>query len=76
MAENLIVRLEVAVDSVRRLVDSLDRGDQANDERIPHLAQSIVFYCSQVCYNFAVSITWPKGGCLKSLFFYHIAAFF
>ena len=37
MAENLIVRLEVAVDSVRRLVDSLDRDDQANDERIPHL---------------------------------------
>ncbi|KAJ7365778.1 hypothetical protein OS493_002496 [Desmophyllum pertusum] len=37
MAEKLIVRLEVAVDSVRRLVDSLDRGDQANDERIPHL---------------------------------------
>ena len=37
MAENLIVRLEVAMDSVRRLLDSLDRGDQANDERIPHL---------------------------------------
>ena len=37
VAENLIVRLEVAVDSVRRLVDSLDRCDQANDERIPHL---------------------------------------
>ena len=37
MAENLIVRLGVAVNSVRRLVDSLDIGDQANDERIPHL---------------------------------------
>ena len=41
MAENLIVRLEVAVDSVRRLVDSLDRGDQANDERMPHLESPV-----------------------------------
>ena len=31
---NLIVRLEVAVDSVHRLVDSLDKGAQANAERI------------------------------------------
>ena len=37
MAENLIVRLEVAVDSVQRLVDSLDRGTRANAERIPPL---------------------------------------
>jgi len=34
MAENLIVRREAAVDSVHRLVDSLDRGAQANAERI------------------------------------------
>lgn len=34
MAENLIVRLEVAVDSVQRLVDSLDRGTQAHAGRI------------------------------------------
>ena len=34
---NLIVRLEVAVDSVQRLVDSLDRGTQANAGRIPPL---------------------------------------
>ena len=31
---NLIVPLEVAMDSVHRLVDSLDRGAQANAERI------------------------------------------
>ena len=39
MAENLIVRLEVAVYSVQRLVDSLDRGTQmqANAGRIPPL---------------------------------------
>ena len=37
MAENLIIRLEVAVDSVQRLVDSLDRGTQANAGRIPPL---------------------------------------
>ena len=37
MAENLIVRLEVAVDSVQRLVDSLDRGTQANAGKIPPL---------------------------------------
>ena len=30
MAENLVVRFEVVVDSVQRLVDSLDRGTQAN----------------------------------------------
>ena len=30
MAESLIVRLEVAVDSVHRLDDSLDGGAQAN----------------------------------------------
>ena len=30
MAENLIVRREVAVDSVRRLLDSLDSGTQVN----------------------------------------------
>ena len=34
MAENLIVRLEVVVDSVQRLADSLDRGTQANAGRI------------------------------------------
>ena len=32
--ENYIVRLEVVVDSVYRLVDSFDRGAQANAERI------------------------------------------
>ena len=37
MAENLIVRLQVAVDSVRRLIESLDRDDQANADRIPQL---------------------------------------
>ena len=35
MAENLIVRLEVAVDSVRRLVDSLIK--RMTRELIPHL---------------------------------------
>ena len=37
MAENLEVRLQVAVDSVRRLVESLDPDDQGNDVRIPEL---------------------------------------
>ena len=37
MAENLIVRLEVAVESVQRLLDSLDRGVQVNAGRIPPL---------------------------------------
>ena len=34
MAENLIVCLEVGVDCVHRLDDSLNRGGQANAERI------------------------------------------
>ena len=37
MVENLIIRLEVAVDALQRLVDSLDRGTQANAGRIPPL---------------------------------------
>ena len=37
MAENLVVRLQVAVDSVRRLIESLDPDDQGNDVRIPEL---------------------------------------
>ncbi|CAH3033265.1 unnamed protein product, partial [Porites lobata] len=37
MAENLVVRLQVAVDSIRRLVESLDPDDQGNDVRIPEL---------------------------------------
>ena len=37
MAETLVVRLQVAVDSVRRLVESLDPDDQGNDVRIPEL---------------------------------------
>ena len=31
MAKNLVVRFQVAVDSVRRLVESLDQDDQGND---------------------------------------------
>ena len=31
MAKNLVVRFQVAVDSVRRLVESLDPDDQGND---------------------------------------------
>ena len=34
MAENLIVRLQVAVDSVRGLVESLDRDDEANAAKL------------------------------------------
>ena len=37
MAEKLVVRFQVAVDSVRRLVESLDPDDQGNDIRIPEL---------------------------------------
>ena len=35
-AEKLIVRLEVALDSAR-LVNSFERDDQVNAERVPHL---------------------------------------
>ena len=43
MAENLIVCLEVPVDSVQRgLVDSLDRGTQANAGRIPPLVEVVL----------------------------------
>ena len=41
MAENLIVRLQVAVDSVHGLVESLDRDDKANADRISQL-ESVV----------------------------------
>ena len=41
MAENLIVGLQVAVDSVRGLVESLDRDDEANADRISQL-ESVV----------------------------------
>ena len=34
MAENMIVHREVVLDSVRRLVNSLDSGAQVNAERI------------------------------------------
>ena len=37
MAENLVVRLQIAVDSVRRCVESLDPDDQGNDARILEL---------------------------------------
>ena len=37
MADGLIVRLEVAEESVQRLLDSLDRGVQVNTGRIPPL---------------------------------------
>ena len=35
MAKNLVVRLQVAVDSVHRWVESLDPDDQGNDVRMP-----------------------------------------
>ena len=41
---NLIVRLEVAVESVQRLLDSLDRGVQANAGRIPPLKSQQLQY--------------------------------
>ena len=41
MAENLIVGLEVVVDSVQRSVDSLDRDTQANAGRIPPLESPV-----------------------------------
>ena len=34
MAENLIVRLQVTIDSVRGLLNSLDRGEAGNTTRI------------------------------------------
>ena len=45
MTENLVVRLQVAVDSIRRLVESLDPDDQGNDVRISELN---VFIFTQV----------------------------
>ena len=41
MTENSVVGFEVAVDFVKRLVDSLDRGTQANAGGIPPL-ESVV----------------------------------
>ena len=34
MVENLIVRLQVTIDSLRGLLDSLDRGEEGNTGRI------------------------------------------
>ena len=39
MVENLIIRL--SADSIRRLVDLLDRGEQANGERISDCSTKI-----------------------------------
>ena len=48
MAETLVVRLQVAVDSVRRLVESLDPDDQGNYVRIPEL-ESLLANSILVC---------------------------
>ena len=40
MAQNLIVRLQVTIDSVRGLLDSLDRGEAGNTARILVLQSS------------------------------------
>ena len=42
MAENLIVRLEVAIDSVRGLLDALDPSEAENTERIPILETLVI----------------------------------
>ena len=42
MAENLIVRLQVTIDSVRGLLDSLDRGEAGNTARIPVLESLVI----------------------------------
>ena len=47
MAKNLVVRFQVAVDSVRRLVESLDPDDQGNDVRIPELESLLRSYKSK-----------------------------
>ncbi|CAH3040954.1 unnamed protein product [Porites lobata] len=54
MAENLVVRLQVAVDSVRRLVESLDPDDQGNDVRIPEL-ESLHWTPCQIWVNGVIS---------------------
>ena len=41
-AEHLIVRLQVTIDSVRRLLDSLDRGEAGNTARILILESLVV----------------------------------
>ena len=41
-AENLIVRLQVTIDSVRGLLDSLDRGEAGNTARILILESLVV----------------------------------
>ena len=42
MAKNLIVRLEVAIDSVRGLLDSLDPSEAENTEKIPILETLVI----------------------------------
>ena len=42
MAQNLIVRLQVTIDSVRGLLDSLDRGEVANTARILVLQSMVI----------------------------------
>ena len=42
MAENLIVRLQVTIDSVRGLLDSLDRGEPGNTARILVLESLVI----------------------------------
>ena len=42
MAENLIVRLQVTIDSVRGLLDSLDRGEAGNTARILVLESLVI----------------------------------
>ena len=42
MAENLIVRLQVTIDSVRGLLDSLDRGEAGNTARILVLGSLVI----------------------------------
>ena len=42
MAENLIVRLQVTMDSVRGLLDSLDRGEAGNTVRILVLESLVI----------------------------------
>ena len=53
LAENLVVRLQVAVDSVRRWVESWDPDDQGNDVRIPEFESLLLQlqYCNTSLYS-------------------------
>ena len=76
MAENLIVRLKVPVDSVHRLDDSLDRGAQANG--LPPVSWDffhvilIYMFCFIVCFHWVRKAPLGSGQLMIFFFIYFI----